>query len=346
MRSIREELFLHPTFEPYSTGGFSVGTLLRPLRPATSDEIRDAIKALVADGLAEQSGTTDTGEPTFRATEKGWVAREDWLTAQRLRHRVFDGQYDGPGEHVVLALLAAEEIQSEHTPAGYLAGDGSIVEPLLTFYAVRCGVRDLSAIIARLTSKGLVRSKEEQQLIITPSGRREYDDVVVPALRIAERSTVLDLLRIGSVALFATPLPSTLVENLQSRWREATLCESVEAYLAATLMYASVAEGVLGWLIREHHDEAAAAASAPKRNGKAIPVDAWNLVDMVRVAREVGWFDVTLGGFVDQLRDVRNLVHPWKQVQTGTVVDRQVCALAKMVAERATAEVARLAPMK
>lgn len=311
----------------------------KALRFASPDEIQEEIDTLRAEGLTEQSShMAETGEPSFRSTERGWAAREDWLRARGLRHPALAGEYDDRVEDIALACLAAAAIRSERTPPGYWASDGAIPEPVLAFYLGRCGAGDAAAIVARLQSRRYARYTTEQRIRITSSGRRHYDEVVAPALKILSPTTVLDFLAIGTVALSATPLPPDLGRNLWNRWTEARLCCSSGAYLAATIMYASVAEGVLGWWVRTRRVEAQAATSAPKRK----LVEEWTLHEMLQVAKELGWLDATLAGFVNQLRDVRNLVHPWRQLQDATLVDGRVCAVAQMVAEGAVQAVAKV----
>ena len=289
------------------------------------------------EGLAEQVGFMgDTGEPNFQSTEKGWNAREDWLVARGLRHPALRGECNGEVTDIALACIAASAIWSERIPPGYWHSEGGMDESVLAFHLGRCNVRDTSTVVMRLQSRGFARHKPQAGILLTASGRRHYETVVAPRLRIPSPSTILDFQRIGSVPLFKTDLPADLAQNLLTRWAEADICSSNGAYLAATLMYASVAEGVLGWWARERCKEALTAKSAPKdRSRNPLPVEQWNLFALIQVAKELGWLDLTMGDFVDQLRNVRNLVHPWKQLRDKTVVDKRICTIAKMVAEAA-----------
>lgn len=91
---------------------------------------------------------------------------------------------------------------------------------------------------------------------------------------------------------------------------------------AATVLAGSVIEALLLWAVSQDAKKALAAPSAPK--GKA-DVNEWNLVDLIKVAHELGFIGNDTQKQADLTRGYRNLIHP-------AVAERK-----KMVADRPTA---------
>jgi len=107
---------------------------------------------------------------------------------------------------------------------------------------------------------------------------------------------------------------ATLREVLKKRWHEIQKCLEAEAYLAAIVMMGSLLEGVLLAVIRSHPRESNTAKSAPKtKDGKVRNFSEWSLTDMINVAHECGWIEADAKDFSLELRDYRNMVHPWHQ---------------------------------
>jgi hypothetical protein len=91
---------------------------------------------------------------------------------------------------------------------------------------------------------------------------------------------------------------------------------------AATVMAGSVIEALLLWAVSQDVKKALAAASAPKGRND---VNDWNLVDLIKVAHELGLISTDTQKQADLTRGYRNLIHP-------AVAERK-----KMIADRPTA---------
>ena len=110
----------------------------------------------------------------------------------------------------------------------------------------------------------------------------------------------------------------SLVPILEARWREIQKCVENEAYLAAIIMMGSLLEGLLLAVVHGHPKEANLATSVPRnRDGKTKPFHEWTLNNLIAVSHECGWIERDIKDFSLELRDYRNMVHPWHQRTKG-----------------------------
>ena len=106
----------------------------------------------------------------------------------------------------------------------------------------------------------------------------------------------------------------SLVKILKNRWYEIQKCLNGEAYLAAIVMMGSLLEGLLLAVVQSHPKEANMAKFAPKnKEGKIKKFYEWNLTDLINVCYECRWIEKDAKDFSLELRDYRNMVHPWHQ---------------------------------
>ena len=62
--------------------------------------------------------------------------------------------------------------------------------------------------------------------------------------------------------------------------------------------------------------------SAPKgKDGKVKKFHEWTLTDLISVAHDCKWIDADVKDFSDQLRDYRNMIHPYHQIRKGIYPD-------------------------
>ena len=135
------------------------------------------------------------------------------------------------------------------------------------------------------------------------------------------------LYRAPDVSQLTQVLPE-LDRIIKDRWLEAQKCEHAEAYLAAVVMMGSILEALL--LARANLSLATAhsAKAAPKRKGGGnVALPEWSLSSLIDVAAEVGWIKVDRKSFGHALRDSRNVVHPWYQIQVRADFDRATCEM-------------------
>ena len=111
-------------------------------------------------------------------------------------------------------------------------------------------------------------------------------------------------------------------------WREANKCEESKSYLAGCTMLGSSLETMLFLMVDLYPDEAESTGKIPKKNGKIKPFLAWNLGELLRVAKAAGWLSSALdledewdfkkakiGDYAEIVRMVRNLSHPARYSQ-------------------------------
>jgi hypothetical protein len=135
--------------------------------------------------------------------------------------------------------------------------------------------------------------------------------------------------RSQQASLFPALTDDETIQNvLCARWEEAGKCLEAGAYLAAMVMIGSVMEGALLATAHRHIAEVMQAASAPKdRSGRPRPLSDWKLDSLVQVSRELNWTPAIMAHFMDVIRTLRNLVHPWEQLRRLETPDLAVAHL-------------------
>ena len=106
-------------------------------------------------------------------------------------------------------------------------------------------------------------------------------------------------------------------------FREASKCEEAKAFLPGCVMLAAALEAALIAMVHCFADEVAGCKTAPHVNGAVKPVLKWRLVELLRVAKTLGWLPAglrleeawqqkraSIGDHAEVLRILRNLVHP------------------------------------
>ena len=121
---------------------------------------------------------------------------------------------------------------------------------------------------------------------------------------------------------------------LQDRWLEASKCLEADANLAAMVMIGSVMEGALLAIAHQRVSDVMQAANAPKdRSGKTRPLSEWKLDRLVQVSRELNWIPMIMAHFMDVVKTLRNLVHPWEELRRNETPDRAVARLCYQTVE-------------
>ncbi len=76
--------------------------------------------------------------------------------------------------------------------------------------------------------------------------------------------------------------------------REAKKCEAGKAYLAGCVMLGASLEAAVIGMVHCFPEEVAGCDAAPRKKGQLKPLLKWNLGQLVRVARELGWLPAGL----------------------------------------------------
>ena len=83
-----------------------------------------------------------------------------------------------------------------------------------------------------------------------------------------------------------------------------------ECWKSVIILAGGAIEGILLDLLLQHTSQAAATKQAPKKD-----LMEWDLVDLIRAARELKLVTGAVDKLSDAVRDYRNLVHPGKEVR-------------------------------
>ena len=111
---------------------------------------------------------------------------------------------------------------------------------------------------------------------------------------------------------------NAISEVLQHRIDEIEKCFSGNAPLAVILLAGSTLEGVFLGLAMKYPRRFNSARSSPKDGtGKVKEFRDWNLSGFIDVAKELGLIQHDTQKFSHSLRDFRNYIHPFKQMDVG-----------------------------
>jgi hypothetical protein len=105
--------------------------------------------------------------------------------------------------------------------------------------------------------------------------------------------------------------------------REAGKCEAGKAFLAGCIMLGAVLETMLILVIHCYADDVLGCSGLPRKKGQVKPLLDWKLIELLRVAKELGWLpsrlrldeawnarQAQIGDYAEALRQLRNVVHP------------------------------------
>lgn len=125
-----------------------------------------------------------------------------------------------------------------------------------------------------------------------------------------QSSAIFPLLNVAG--LVADP---TFCGIVQSRFDDAAQSRRGGAYLSSVIMLGSGLEGLLQGFALSRLPAAMRSKKAPKISGgvTAKHIGDWTLSELIDVAHDVGWIQKDAHAFGHNVRDFRNLVHPYKQ---------------------------------
>jgi len=154
------------------------------------------------------------------------------------------------------------------------------------------------------------------------------------------RKEIMQLLGVSKLELSELPDFARIVEDaslakvLENRWYEINKCLNSDAYLAAIIMMGSLLEGLLLAVVHSHPREANSSKSAPRdKQEKVKKLHQWSLTDLINVSYDCGWIELDAKDFSLELRDYRNMVHPWHQRAKQFHPDADTAAICWKVVE-------------
>ncbi|MBE3141090.1 MAG: hypothetical protein IMZ53_10980 [Thermoplasmata archaeon] len=122
---------------------------------------------------------------------------------------------------------------------------------------------------------------------------------------------------------------------LKERWSESEKTQKAKAYLSTIVLLGSILEGVLLYKIEENKAIANKSKYAPKdKNDKAHTFDKWTLEKIINVCYDCKWISKDAKSFSDGVKEYRNFVHPWKQLENKLDMPTdKTCQLSRKVIE-------------
>lgn len=112
-------------------------------------------------------------------------------------------------------------------------------------------------------------------------------------------------------------LPGEVVTVLEQRTAEIKSCLGTRSWLAVVFLCGSTLEGILLGIASGRSTEFNSAKSSPKdKTGTVYPIPEWKLSSFIDVSYELRILDENVKKFSHDLRDFRNYIHPFKQVNS------------------------------
>ena len=131
-------------------------------------------------------------------------------------------------------------------------------------------------------------------------------------------------------------LDSSIKNIIQERLNEIEICVSQEASLAALLLIGSVLEAILLNTAISNPELFNKADSAPKdKEGKVRKFHDWTLNNYIEVASEIKILKEDVKQFSYVLRNFRNYIHPYQQMQSQFFPDKHTALICYQVLKAA-----------
>jgi hypothetical protein len=142
----------------------------------------------------------------------------------------------------------------------------------------------------------------------------------------------------GPLTFEKIPSAAPLLSILETRLDEASRCLQANAPLAVIFHCGSILEGLLLGVASAHPGEFNQAPSSPKdKNGKVHSLHNWTLSQFIDVACELGFLKLDVKKFSHGLRDFRNYIHPYTQMNARFNPDRHTAEICLQVLKAAIA---------
>lgn len=329
--AIRDALFDHEMFFAQTQGrSFGVDHIRRveSTWAFSSDEVKKEIDKMLEEKLLE--GDDYSFQGYFSATPKGKIEREKRWQEKGLRSSCLGGKHI-PVEDQIIALVA-----SEH--------DEQIFESCMGFHENTFGIylwgfpsEELKDKVDGLVEGGFLYRgdllAQYGMVFLTADGEIKYAKELVPKLGIIPPETILAIPKSNGPLFDELGLEFGFADNLRYRWEEALRCTEARAWLAASILYGSILENIFLSTLGKDISRAMSSSKAPKRKGRVLELERWTLEQLLVVAEDIQIIDSGLLRYGQALRDLRNLVHPHKQVRERSLPDEGLVNISKLVIE-------------
>lgn len=201
---------------------------------------------------------------------------------------------------------------------------GRVLTAMLDSYEVTCELDDREPDV-----KILARSRE---IVARLSG--EEAEVVSTAESFLEKDLELPDVQ-------GLPVESRVADIIEKRLEEVGVALSAGAHLAVVFLCGSILEGVLLGAAQKSPGVFNRSGASPKAaDGKVRRFHEWSLAQFIDVASDVGFLKPDVKKFSHGLREFRNYIHPYQQMQSGFSPDRHTARLCFQVLKAALADAA------
>ncbi|WP_175892907.1 hypothetical protein [Burkholderia cepacia] len=325
---LRDALFEHEIFR---AGGSGVAYAVDEIRRVPQTWAFDTTEVLSELGRMSEEGLVVALGHCWHAPIAGQIARERrWVELGR-RHSSLSAS-DASLHDLVLAVIASGGEESDEL------SDDSLVKDALVVYLSRHGIEEIDRVVDSLIAMKLVNLDDNHEfgwlpaLSLSADGARKYAQDVVRQLGLRPPATILAPALPERVPFQDLGLDPVLADNLRYRWEEAGRCANAKAWLASTALLGSILEVVLPeWLYRDEEAARAALNAIGRERKRSLPIDRWDLADLISVAVELRYIDVSLGRHLNALRESRNLIHPDKHLRERSTPDEHLSAISREV---------------
>jgi len=137
------------------------------------------------------------------------------------------------------------------------------------------------------------------------------------------------------------PIEMQVVPIIENRLGEARAAMGAGAYLSVIFLCGSVLEAVLLGAAQKEPSRFNRASASPKAGGGGVKrFHEWSLSQFIDVASEIGLLKPDVKKFSHGLRDFRNYIHPYEQMDSGFSPDEHTAKLCFQALKAALASVA------
>lgn len=128
------------------------------------------------------------------------------------------------------------------------------------------------------------------------------------------------------------PIEGAVIEALQQRYKEMLICIEHGTPLAAVILCGGILETVLLGVAMQNRDYFEKKGNAPKdKKGEVRPVEDWKLANLIDVAYDLKILGEDVKQFSHSLRNFRNYIHPYKQIQSRFAPDIDTAKVCQQV---------------
>lgn len=136
----------------------------------------------------------------------------------------------------------------------------------------------------------------------------------------------------GEVSLDKVDIEDSVKPILETRLTEATKSLSANAPLSVIFMCGSILEGLLLGIAQRNPKQFNTCKISPKdKNGKVKQFNFWSLSQFIDVACHLDYLNIDIQKFSHALRDFRNYIHPYQQMQSGFAPNRETAKICLQV---------------